>query len=437
MKLEVGYLMGNVMQPFSISDEDDNDKLTSLAVVLPLAVVGFVIAAGCWTIFAVAGAHLRVALALGSLEFGLLLAMPMAAGALLAVPAGIAAQKVGARRVMIVCLLGLAACMALLLVVETWAGYLLVSAGLGLAGGFYSAGLQFVTCHASPRHMGLVLGIFGAGVTGAGINYYLVPLIVQAFSWRGVPLAYLVVLFLVAALLVLLTDDSDSRGDPDIETRDGNLLHRFENLRVWRLCLYFGVVAGSFFSLALWLPDFMSSRFLLTVESGAHLALWFVIPGALAQIAGGGLADRYGAGRVVVRSLTACLLALFVLSYPPMSLSVRGIGSVITLQLALPLFLEGLFIVLLGVALGSAMGGLQRMVVAQNREAAAFAAGMLLCSACLVAFLLPVLFGAVIYWVGVGTAMFMILFLLLAGSLLLFSRDNRREERQALLHKGV
>lgn len=425
------------MQPFTIGDEDDNDRLTSLAVVLPLAVVGFVIAAGCWTIFAVAGAPLRSALVLGSLEFGLLLAMPMAVGALLAVPAGIAAQKVGARRVMIACLMGLAVCMALLLLVETWVGYLLVSAGLGLAGGFYSAGLQFVTGHASPRHMGLVLGIFGAGVTGAGFNYYLVPLIVQAFSWKGVPLAYLLVLLLVIALLVLLTDDSDSVGDPDVETSGMQLLRRLENRRVLRLYLYFGAVAGSFFSLALWLPDFMSSRFFLNMESGARLALWFVIAGALAQIAGGGLSDRYGAVRVVVRSLMACLVALFVLSYPPMTLTVRGIESVIALELVLPLVLEGFFIVLLGVALGSAMGGLQRMVIAENREAAAFAAGMLLFSACLVAFLLPVLFGAMIHWSGVGTAMFMILFLLLAASLLLFARDNRRLERQALLHKGV
>lgn len=423
------------MQPPSVYDDDDN--LTSLAVVLPLAVAGFVVAAGCWTIFAVAGAYLRDTLALGALEFGLLLAMPMAVGALLAVPAGIAAQKVGARRVMIGCLLGLAVCMALLLVVESWAGYLLVAAGLGLAGGFYSAGLQFVTRHTPSRHVGLVLGIFGAGVTGAGINYYLVPLIMQAFSWRGVPLAYLVVLLLVVALLVLLTDDSDSRSDPDIETGIGQLLRRFENLRVWRLCLYFGVVAGSFFSLALWLPDFMSSRFLLTMETGARLALWFVIPGALAQIAGGGLSDRYGADRVVARSLAACLVALFVLSYPPMTLSVSGIDSVIAVEFALPLFLESFFIVLLGVALGSAMGGLQRMVIVENRDVAAFAAGMLLFSACLVAFLLPVLFGAMIYWVGVGTAMFMILFLMLAGSLLSFSRDNRREERQALFHRGV
>ncbi|MCL7943538.1 MFS transporter [Marinobacter sp. ATCH36] len=425
------------MQQFSVGDDDDNDKLTSLAVVLPLAVVGFVISAGCWTIFAVAGAHLRNALALGSLEFGLLLAMPMAAGALLAVPAGIAAQKVGARRVMVACLLGLAVCMALLLLVDSWAGYLLVAAGLGLAGGFYSAGLQFVTCHAPPRHMGLVLGIFGAGVTGAGLNYYLVPLIMQAFSWKGVPLAYLVVLLLVAALLVLLTEDSDARCDPDGETSALGLLRGLESFRVWRQYLFFGVAAGSFFSLALWLPDFISSRFLLTMETSARLALWFVIPGALAQIAGGGLSDHYGSGRVVVRSLAASLVALFVLSYPPMTLFVQGVESVIAVEIALPLFLEAFFIVLLGMALGSAMGGLQRLVIGENRKAAAFAAGLLLFSACLMAFLLPVLFGAVIHWLGVGTAMFMILFVLLAGCLFLFARDFRREERWALFRKGV
>lgn len=437
MKLKVRFTVDGTMRPFSTSWENDDDKLTSLAVVLPLAVTGFVIAAGCWTIFAVAGVHLRHVLELSSLQFSLLLAMPMAAGALLSIPAGVAARSLGARRVMIACLLGLAVCMGLLLLVDSWPGYLLVAVGLGLAGGFYSAGLQFVVSHTPNHCMGLVLGMFGAGVTGAGFNYYLVPLILQAFSWKGVPVAYLIVLLLVVALLALLTDDWDARTSGAEKSRCVPLVDRFETLRLWRQCLYFGVVAGSFFSLALWLPDFMASRFLLTMETGARLALWFVVPGALAQIAGGGLSDRYGASRVIQRSLSVCLIALFVLSYPPMVLSIRGVESIISIGLVLPLFVEAGFIVVLGVALGSAMGALQRLVIGENRDAAAFAAGLLLFSACTVAFLLPVLFGALIHWVGVGSAMFMVLFPLLAGSLLVFSRDSRRKEREALLHKGV
>lgn len=70
-----------------------DDRLASLAVVLPLALAGFVVAAGCWTLFAVAGLHLRAELDLSNFQFGFLLAMPMAVGAALAVPAGLAAQN--------------------------------------------------------------------------------------------------------------------------------------------------------------------------------------------------------------------------------------------------------------------------------------------------------------------------------------------------------
>ncbi len=87
--------------------------------------------------------------------------------------------------------------------------------------------------------------------------------------------------------------------------------------------------------------------------------------------------------------------------------------------------------------MGTAMGGsLQRMVILANRqEASLFAGGVLLVSACAIAFVLPVAFGGLNQWLGgVRTAVFMILFLLLSGSLLLFSRHARREERNMLLH---
>ena len=193
---------------------NQEEQLASLAVVLPLALAGFSVSAACWTLFAVAGVQLRTELNLSSLQFGLLLAMPMAVSALLAIPAGLAARRVGARRVMLACLAGLSLCMGLLLMTTTFTGYLAVAGGLGLAGGFYSAGLQFVTSHCKPERLGLALGVFGAGVMGAGLNYYLVPLLHEAFSWRGVPLVYLVVLLLVMALLMMLTDDRDA----DMET---------------------------------------------------------------------------------------------------------------------------------------------------------------------------------------------------------------------------
>ncbi|MDO6822797.1 nitrate/nitrite transporter [Marinobacter sp. 1_MG-2023] len=420
----------------SEADQED-ERLASLAVILPLAVTGFVIAAGCWTLFAVAGIHLRAELSLTDLQFGLLLAMPMAVSAVLAVPAGLAARKFGARRVMLICLTGLAVCMVILLTTDTFPGYLLAAGGLGLAGGFYSAGLQFVISKCQSHQLGLVLGIFGSGVTGAGFTYYLVPLFHEAFSWQGVPLAYLIVLLLVLALLILLSDPEDAIADPETETSIRVLFQRFRRQGVWQHGAYFGVIAGSFFALALWLPDYLSSQFELQVGSGAGLAQWFILPGALAQILGGGLSDLHGSHRVIGRSLLVGLAALLVLSYPPMTLFIRGVDATIEVEFALPMIVESIFVVVLGVALGCAMGSLQRIVIIESRQNAAFVAGLLLVSACSVAFLLPVIFGAANHWLGVRSAVFMILFLLLGLCQFLYSRFSRRQERHAFLQPGL
>lgn len=416
---------------------DEEDRLGSLAVVLPLALAGFVAVSGGWSLFAVAGVYLTDELSLSGLQFGLLLALPMAVGATLAVPAGLAAQKFGARQIMMLCLGGLAVCMLLLMGADSFAGFLLAGAGLGLAGGYYSAGLQFVTQHSPPYCLGLVLGVFGAGITGVGVSYYLVPLILDAFSWQIVPLAYLIVLVLVLVLLTLLTDDDDACEKALVETSIPQVLVWLARVQLWRVAGWFGVVAGSFFAMAFWLPDYLSSQFELSVERGALMAQWFVIPGALAQVLGGFLADRVGSARVISRALLVCLAALFLLSYPPMTLSIKGVEDLISIEFSLPLRLEIVLIMILAFALGTAMAGLQRKMVVENREATAFTAGVLLVSACTVAFLLPLVFGAANDWFGVRNAVFMILFLLLAACLVLFARDHRRSERRRLLHPGI
>lgn len=420
----------------STSTDDEEGKLDSLVVILPLAVVGFALVAACWSLLSVAGIHIRQEMELTGVQFGLLLSLPMAVGALVAIPGGVAAQVFGARRVMMVCLAGLSLCMMALLPAPPFTTVWLAGAGLGLAGAYYSAGLQFVTSHAPEHRTGLVLGVFGAGITGVGMSYYLVPLILEGFSWSVVPLAYLIMLLLLLALMVLLTSQEPTGGN----MTDGALTPvwvRLSRLRLWQLSGWYGVVAGGFFALALWLPDFMMSQHHFTVEAGAELARWFVIPGALAQIPGGWLADRYGSTSIVTRGLMVCLVALFFLSYPPMTLVIQGIHGTLDLHYVLPLPVELSLVVVLGVAMGCSMAGLQRQVVVDNRETIAVAAGVLLVSACSVAFLLPPLFGAANDWVGVRSAVFMILFLMLSLTLFLFARTARRDERRRLLHPGI
>lgn len=408
-------------------DERGEERYASLLLVLPLALVGFIIASACWTLFAVVGVALRSELQLSELQFGLLLAMPMAVSAVLAVPLGMFALMLGARKVMLWCLAGLALSMTLVFFADSFGGYVLAAGGLGLAGGFYSAGLQFVTIHCRPQRLGLVLGLFGAGITGAGFNYYLVPLLHQAYSWQGVPLAYVIVLLLILALFLLLTEP-DHGTAPSVNNAEA--WRKCWAPGVWRLCGYFAMIAGSFFALALWLPDYLSARSGLPVGLGAYQALWFIVPGALAQIAGGALADRLGSSRVAIWALLLTLAALFVLSYPPMTLSIQGVGRSYHIELLLPRLWEGGVMIMLGAALGAAIGALQRMIILEGREAAAAMAGVLLLGAFTVAFVLPIVFAAINAWLNVRSAVFMLLFVMLAACTLLFAGDARLRERR-------
>src|SRR5690554_3707145 len=115
---------------------EDDDRFSSLLLILPLAVVGFMLAAGCWALFSVAGGYIRQSLDLNEMTFGFLLSLPMATGAMLAIPVGLAAQKFGPRRLMVICLAGLAVCMVVLAVADSLVEFLIAGAGLGLAGGY-------------------------------------------------------------------------------------------------------------------------------------------------------------------------------------------------------------------------------------------------------------------------------------------------------------
>ncbi|HEV8078968.1 MAG TPA: MFS transporter, partial [Marinobacter sp.] len=98
----------------------------------------------------------------------------------------------------------------------------------------------------------------------------------------------------------------------------------------------------------------------------------------------------------------------------------------------LPRVWERGVMIMLGAALGAAIGALQRLIILESREAAAVMAGVLLLGAFAVAFVLPIVFAAINAWLNVRSAVFMLLFVMLAACILLFARNSRRRERRKL-----
>ncbi|TBW55725.1 MFS transporter [Marinobacter halodurans] len=409
------------------------DTLLSLTGILLPTYVAFFVAFGCWTLLAVIGVHIRTQLNLSDVEFGTLLALPVLSGGLLAIPAGIATQRFGTRRVMLGCLAGLVPVLASLGRVESLWGYLLVACGLGLAGGTFSAGLQFISSRAPPQHRGLVLSLFSTGMLGAGFNYYLVSLIHEAYSWRSVSTAYIILLVLVTILYALLTESDPPAAHRSGQSRIRANLSLLLQADVQLLCVLFALSGGGILALTLWLPDFISASLGLPFNTGALLAMGFIVPASLCQVPGGWLADRLGAVPVLRRALTAALLPGLLLSYPNMSLDVEGATHILHLQFGWSIMVEVGLIALLGMLLGVAFGSLLRLLVELQPDHVAFTAGLALLSGCLSGFLLPLLFAMANQWIGVRSAAFMLLFGFSALTLLALNLHSRRHMRHRLL----
>lgn len=404
-----------------------------MPVVLPLTVIAFFMAFASWTLFSVIGVHIKQALDLSSTGFALLLATPVLAGGVLSVLFGAMAQAFGGRRVLIGCLFGLQCALGLLMIVDSYVGFLLAGVGLGMAGGAFSAGLHYLAAFLPPARAGIVLGCYGAGMAGASFNYLLVPVVHDAYSWQSAPLAYIFVLLLVLLLLVVLTPPEPGGAPVSPPHRLADSLHLLQQPQVWQLALYLGFFLGGFVALSLWLPDSLSAHFGLPVATGAALALVFAVPAALSQILGGVLADRLTPHVVLRRALIACLCFLFILSYPVTRMTVTGIDQLFHFELGLALPAMLATILALSVVMGLGVGSLLRLLFDMYPAQVGSAGSVMLFAACMSAFALPLLFGVANDLVGVRSVMFMILFLFAAVCTLVLQISRRQQERAELM----
>ncbi|WP_163557734.1 MFS transporter [Halomonas sp. NO4] len=396
-------------------------------VVVLLSPLAFALVFASWTIFAVLGVELKGALGFGEVQFATLLAMPLFTGSLAALPMAALARRVGGRRVMIGCLLLICPFLWAIASSRGYVDFLLAGAGLGLGAGSLAAGLVYVATLGPRRHVGLALGLYGAGMLGAGLTYLLLPLISQAYGWPMAPKLYLLPVLLVATLLWLFADDEPVRGPPVACPGPGRLSgrRRLPSLAVWRLALYYSFFYGTFVALALWLPGYLAAQYQLPLKQAALAALLFTLPGGLGQILGGALADRRDFRDLrwwVSASVMACL---FFLSYPDFSMRIHGIHGDLELDFAMPFTGFVALLATMGLAMGVGKGSLMCLVYRDHGDDMACAGGLALALGGLFAALLPLMFVLGNEWIGIRTAGFMFLYAALALCMLVMLWDPR------------
>ncbi|MCE8034956.1 MFS transporter [Billgrantia tianxiuensis] len=404
----------------------------SLVVVL-LSPLAFALVFASWTIFAVLGVELKRVLLFGEVQFAMLLAMPMFTGALASLPMALLARRVGGRRVMIGCLLLICPLLWGIAHSDVYLEFLLAGAGLGLGAGSLAAGLVYVASLCPRRHAGLALGLYGAGMLGAGLTYFLLPLISQAYGWPMAPKLYLMPMLLVALLLWVFAEDAPSAALPAVPDYLVGFEPRPERalaLRRWlpspavcRLALYYSFFYGAFVALALWLPGYLAAQYQLSLKLAALWALAFTLPGGVGQIVGGALADRRDF-RDLRWWVSACVMVcLFLLSYPDFSMQIHGVHGDIALAFSMPLGGFTALLAVMGLAMGVGKGSLMRLLHRDHGDDMAHAGGLALTLGGLFAAVLPLMFVLGNEWIGIRTAGFMFLYAALAVCMLLMLWD--------------
>jgi NNP family nitrate/nitrite transporter-like MFS transporter len=272
---------------------------------------------------------------------GLMLALPILAGAGLRLILGLMTDRIGARYTGII---GLLLTIIPLLLGWLWADsyvkILCVGALLGVAGASFAAALPLASRWYPPQYQGLAMGIAGAGNSGTALATFFGPILAAAMGWHAVFGIALAPVLLTLFLFVLLARESPNRPPAKSLGEYGAMLRLADT---WWFCLFYSVTFGGFVGLATFLNSFFRVQYDLTPIHAGYFATACVISGSLLRPIGGYLADRLGGLRMLavlylgVGGLLACQALLpplpvaAVLLFVSMGLLGMGNGAVFQL----------------------------------------------------------------------------------------------------------
>jgi len=387
-------------------------------VVLAVSTWAFVVCFAVWLMFGVIGIPIRKELGLTGFEFGLLTSTPVLTGALFRLPLGIWTDRFGGRVVMVLLLVSCAVPVWFASYANQLWEFLLLGLALGVVGASFAVGTPYVARFFPKERRGFAMGVFGAGTTGAAINMFIAPVLIARYGWQAVPRFYAVTLLFTALVFWLLSaPDLAAPGKSGVSLR--SQLAVLKDPRVWKYCQYYSIVFGGFTALSVWMPQYFVQEYGLSIAQASLLAACFSLPAGVLRAVGGWLADRYGAHNVTWWVLWAAWISLFLLSYPQTDFIVRTIRGPAQFHIGLSAPFFTILLFMLGAAFACGMASTFKYIGDDFPANMGIVTGIVGMVGALGGFVLPVLFGVILDWLGISSSCFMFLYGVVWVSLIL------------------
>ena len=266
-----------------------------------------------WVLLGPLGVQIAAELHLNAAQKGLMVAVPILAGALLRVVNGILVDRIGPKRTGT---LGQSIVLAGLIIawlhgVHSYAEVLVLGIVLGVAGSAFAVALPLASRWYPPEHQGTALGIAGAGNSGTVFAALFAPSLAAAFGWinvigmAAIPIAIAFAVYLFAAKESPNRPSAKSWAEYLMVLRLGD---------AWWFMFFYGVTFGGFSGLTSSLAIYFNSQYGLPPITAGYLTAACVFAGSLVRPVGGVVADHVGGVRSLSVLYVVAAVALIVVS---------------------------------------------------------------------------------------------------------------------------
>ncbi len=267
-----------------------------------------------WVILGPLGVAIAKDFHLDPAQKGLMVAVPVLAGAFLRMVNGVLVDRIGPKKTgiisQLVVLAGLLTAWGL--GIHNYHQVLALGVVLGVAGASFAVALPLASRWYPQEHQGLALGIAGAGNSGTALAALFAPILAKTFGWQTVIGLAAIPLAVAFVVYLLLAKDAPEQPAPK------KLAEYLDVLKVpdaWWLMLLYAVTFGGFVGLASSLTIYFNAEYGLTPVVAGFFTAACVFAGSFIRPVGGALADRFGGVRTLSFVFALAALGLATASF--------------------------------------------------------------------------------------------------------------------------
>jgi NNP family nitrate/nitrite transporter-like MFS transporter len=237
---------------------------------------------------------------------GVMLSVPIFAGALMRFPLGVLAQYIGRKNATLVEMaMIMVALMFGYFFVDSYSSLLAMGVLLGIAGASFGVALSLGSGSFPARYKGLAMGLVGAGNVGTAVSVLVAPALAQRYGWQSVyGIAAVAMLLPMGAMIFFGKEPPDVDKHASFREHIGCLFEKDG----WAFSIIYAVTFGGFIGLATFLPSYYYDQFGVSKVQAGQLSMLAAFMGAAVRVFGGWISDHWGG----VNTLTAVLATVAV-----------------------------------------------------------------------------------------------------------------------------